>query len=297
MEYKYGLNLLIFFFTMFPLYISNEILLKVRKISKSSEIVVTIYGNGTQRILNSRLLNDYKPSEVLINGEKQLEINETIDDLINEKNEIILKWDYFLTSCDGMFIGLTNIIKIDLSNFDSSKIRNIRFTLSGRLSLTSINFNNFDTSLVTNMEYLFLGCFSLISLDLSNFNTKSLENTSFMFCGCQSLKNLNLVSFDTSLVTDMDYMFYNCQSLISLDLKSFNTSSVTKMISMFYNCSSLTSLNLSNFQISSSCDTTEMFNGCNNQLIYCINTNNNNENNNVLKQLTDNLFYNNTVIY
>ena len=322
-EFKYGLILLIFFFTMFPLSMSNEIILKVIKLSKSSEIIMTIYGNGTQQILSSYSFNNFNPSEVLINGEKQLEIKETIDNLINEENEITLKWDYLLTSCADMFVGLSNIIKIDLSNFDSSKVRNIRFMFGSCISLTSINFNNFDTSLVTNMEFLFFGCYSLISLDLSNFNTKSLENTSFMFSECQSLKNLSLNSFDTSLVTNMmymfynchsleslyindfktysvtnmEYIFYNCRSLISLDLKSFNTSSVTNMGYMFYNCSSLTSLNLSNFQISSLCDMTKMFNGCNNELIYCINTNNNNENNNLLKQLTDTLFYNNNCSY
>ena len=294
MVHKYSFFLLFFLYNTFPLYISNKNLLEFRKISKNSEITMIIYGNGngTQEIFNYYLTNDYKPSEVFINGKKESEIKRNVSNLINGENEIILKWDSLFTSCDGMFLGLYNIRKIDLSNFDSSKVTGMRLMFSGCILLASINFSNFDTSLVTDMEYLFYKCHSLISLDLSSFNTILVEQMDFMFYNCYSLISLNLNSFNTSFVTNMRYMFYNCQSLTSLELKNFNTSLVTNMGSMFYNCSSLTSLNLSNFETSSQCDVSNMFDNCNNELIFCVNDKSNGENM-ILKQLTNSSYNNN----
>ena len=40
-------------------------------------------------------------------------------------------------------------------------------------SITSLDLSNFDTQNVTNMKYMFSGCISLSSLDLSNFNTQN----------------------------------------------------------------------------------------------------------------------------
>jgi surface protein len=56
-----------------------------------------------------------------------------------------------------------------------------------------------------------------------------------MFFNCNSLISLKF-NFTTPKVANLDYMFYNCSSLISLDLNNFITSSIS-MKDIFYNIS------------------------------------------------------------
>ena len=48
-------------------------------------------------------------------------------------------------------------------------------------SLKELNLSNFNTNNVTNMRYMFEGCYSLKELNLSNFNTNNVTNMRFMF--------------------------------------------------------------------------------------------------------------------
>ena len=176
-----------------------------------------------------------------------------------------------------MFRNLTNIIKADLSKFDSSSITNMRYMFYGCRSLISINLNNINTNNVDTMNGMFDLCTSLPSLNLSFFNTSSVKDISGMFYNCSSLITLDLKNFDTSKVTKMTYVFYGCTSLLSLNIENFDTSSCTSFYYMFYLCKSLISLNLSNFDknLVSSYEITNMLNLYHTQLIYCIKDNTN----------------------
>ena len=79
---------------------------------------------------------------------------------------------------------------------------------SGCSSLTSLNLSNFDTSLVTNIRSMFYGCSNLTSLDLSNFNTSNVIRMHNMFDGCRNLEYINIKNFnennlDKSLAYDI----------------------------------------------------------------------------------------------
>lgn len=147
------------------------------------------------------------------------------------------------SSCYKMFY---EIIALNLSNFDTSKMTNMSWMFDNCLSLTTLDLSNFDTSNVTNMSYMFSKCQSLISLDLSNFDTSKVTDMSYMFSYCSRLISLDLSSFDTSNVTDMSYMFEDCSGLTLLNLSNFNTENVTDMHYMFKYCDSLTTINVSN---------------------------------------------------
>ena len=54
----------------------------------------------------------------------------------------------------------------------------------GCSSLKELNLNNFNTNNVTNMRCMLSGCSSLNELNLSNFNTNNISNMSDMFRGC-----------------------------------------------------------------------------------------------------------------
>jgi surface protein len=111
--------------------------------------------------------------------------------------------------------------------------------------LTSLDLSNFDSSNVTNMRSMFEDCRNLTSIDLSNFDTSNVGNTYAMFSGCRSLTTLDLTSFDTSKVINMSYMFYNCPRLTTIkgviDMKSCEYYG-----NMFTNCNKLRGVKIKN---------------------------------------------------
>ena len=163
-----------------------------------------------------------------------------------------------LTNICCLFAGCYTLTSIDLSNFNTKFIWNMKGMFSGCCSLKSLNLSNFNTKTVRNMSYMFYHCSSLNSLQLinSNNNNNTITDMGNMFNDCFVI---NSPIFVTNNVTDMSHMFCDCSSLISLDLSNFNTNNVYNMCSMFFNCSSLTSLNLSNFKCNNNVILASMF--------------------------------------
>ena len=248
----------LFFILLLPIYISYQI----------SEISIKINKTGSQQILSYRFL--YLPSLIIINDVIQ-NLAKREYNLVNKFNIIKIKWNYSLTNCDYMFSGLSNIIEIDLSKFNSSSITSMKNMFYNCTSLEVLNLNNFDTTKVSNMAHMFHGCNSLRSLNINSFDTSQVINMYAMFSYCDSLISLNLNNFDTSKVTNMAYMFYECDSLRSLNLNNFDTSKVTNMEFMFFKCNSLSSLNLNNFDTSQVINMDAMFSYCDSLLALNLN--------------------------
>ena len=154
---------------------------------------------------------------------------------------------------------IKNILDLDLSNFDTSKVTDMSNMFAGMSSLTTLNLSSFDTSKVMYMYEMFSGMSNLTTLNLSSFNTSSVTDMHDMFSGMSNLTTLNLSGFDTSQVIYMQDMFYNMSSLTTLNLSNFNTSNVTDMSNMFYGMSNLTTLDLSRFDTSQVTDMSNMF--------------------------------------
>ena len=158
-----------------------------------------------------------------------------------------------------MFCYMINLTSLNLSNFDTSKVTDMRAMFNNMSNLTSLNLFNFNTSNVTRMYSMFSGMSNLTALDLSNFDTSKVTDMRAMFAGLPNLATLNLSSFDTSNVTDMSGMFYEASNLSVLNLSNFNTPKVTNMEAMFYNMVSLTSLDLSGFNTPEVTNMSNMF--------------------------------------
>ena len=117
-----------------------------------------------------------KPDQIYVNGiiqnysidKKVLNLSETI-------NNITMVWNNNLEYSYFMFYNLKNIIKVDLSKFDASKITRMFGMFSDCTSLTSIDFTNFDTSSVTDMWGMFYNCKLLTSINLGNLNIPQLK--------------------------------------------------------------------------------------------------------------------------
>ena len=177
---------------------------------------------------------------------------------------------YLNTNSSEMFYSrnyeqkIKNILELDLSSFDTSKVESMHWMFFGMRNLIALNLSNFDTSRVTEMYGMFRDMSNLTTLNLSNFNTSRVTDMGGMFSGMRNLIALNLSNFDTSNVWDMGGMFENMSNLTTLDLSSFDTSQVTRMPEMFRDMSNLTSLNLSSFNTSKVTDMDSMFSGMSN---------------------------------
>jgi len=225
----------------------------LKKLNLDSEITIVISGRGTQQILSNLGATVYSytnyelPNQILINGILQNYIEKYVYNLTNQINNITMKWNNQITNCNGMFQQLTNIISVDLSKFDSSK--------------------------VVNFDSIFYNSYNIKSIILANLNTSSSEIMAGMFYNCRGLETLNLSSFDTSKVTTFWHMFNGCTSLKSLDLSSFITSNAIDMDDLFNSCSSLMFLNIINFNTPIIHYTSDMFSGVNENLVYCADPN------------------------
>lgn len=153
-----------------------------------------------------------------------------------------------VTNMSHMFNGMRNITTLNLSNFNTSNVTNMGGMFFNMTNLTAFNFSNFDTSKVTDMGSMFYGMSSLTTLDLSNFNTSQVTIMGGMFFNMTNLTTLNLSNFDTSNVTDMRSMFNGMTNLASLDISSFNTKNVENMSGMFSLLRKIEHLDLSHFR-------------------------------------------------
>lgn len=162
-----------------------------------------------------------------------------------------------------MFSSCTSLETLDLSSFNTEKVKHMYAMFDGSKNLRSIKLpKGFIGSSVTDLNATFKGCESLTELDLSGSNSENVKEMNEMFYGCRALSKLDLTDFKTGQVTTMENMFCICSTLETLDVSSFNTENVTTMLGMFNNCSSLRSLDLPGFNTANVTQMSSMFNKC-----------------------------------
>ena len=177
-----------------------------------------------------------EPEKVYLNTDSSYMFSSVYDEQIKNIVEVDLSsFDTSkVTDMSDMFNSMSNLTSLNLSNFDTSQVTDMQCMFNGMINLTTLNLSSFNTSKVTNMNHMFYFMSNLTMLDLSNFDTSKVTNMNHMFSYMFNLTSLNLSNFNTSKVTNMSYMFSNMRNLITLDLSNFNTSNVENMNSMFY---------------------------------------------------------------
>ena len=132
--------------------------------------------------------------ELYVNGIK-MEFQDYIYAIKKGTYDIKLIFKMDIKNCFEMFRMCHNIIEINLSCFDTSKVTNMGYMFSNNDKLKKINLENIDTKNVTDMESMFRECFKLKKLNVSSFNTKKVKKMESMFA-YTGLKYLDLSSFD-----------------------------------------------------------------------------------------------------
>ena len=142
--------------------IKNEIISEINITNNdSNERIINSFENTKREIpyLNWKNIEtkeneeEIKDCEIYINDKK---IEFTYDYIFKKKGKYIIKYKFkkLLNSCSFMFCLCNKLLSIDLSNFNTQN--------------------------VTNMRNMFYDCNSLICLDLSNFNTQNVINMRYI---------------------------------------------------------------------------------------------------------------------
>lgn len=163
---------------------------------------------------------------------------------------------------DKMFSNCQSLAFLDVNNWDmiSGYSLNNMFAYSG---ITDIDLSKWNTSNITNLSNLFFECTRLKQIDLHTWNTESVSTCYWLFRCCSSLEFINIDGWNTCNVYDMDRMFGECPKLIAIKgLNKLNTTNVQFTRLMFIGDQSLTTLDLSSFDTQNCIDTSKMFRGC-----------------------------------
>ena len=130
-------------------------------------------------------------------------------------------------------------------------------------NLVSLDFSNFDSSKITSVENLFTNFKSLKYIDLSNFG-ESLTSMKGLFKDLNLLESITLRNIKSSKVTSIESMFENCVALESIDLSEIDTTSLTNMNNLFSGCSNLKVIDFTNLNLENIGSFSNIFNGLSN---------------------------------
>ena len=262
-------------------FIKGVLDIKANEINNSITLFNTNFNNKIEVILNNekvKMIQEENKWKYKFNKDGKYTFEIVFKDIITDLNE-------FFSQC-------SNLISLDFSNFDTSKVTNMSSMFNECNSLKEIQgLDKFITNNVTDMSKMFNACYKLESLDLSNFDTSNVKNMLYMFCNCYKLKEikgidrfitnnvmnmgglfgrcyeleyLNLSNFNTSNVMNMAYMFNECSKLKGIKgLEQFITNKVIIMNTMFQSCFELEYLDLSSFNTANVNNMSYMFNNCN----------------------------------
>ena len=182
---------------------------------------------------------------------------------------------YYYTDTNGirlpkdssyMFAYMYELTDIEgIEDFDTSNVTNMESFFNGCEKLQTIDLSNWKTNKVENMRFLLYSCKALTGIgDLSGWNTANVKDMMGLFGYCMNLSEINgIENWNTENVTNMMWTFTGCSELVSLNLENWSTKNVTNLSSMFFSCSNLETVgNIDNWDISNVSTFSMMFMNC-----------------------------------
>ena len=123
---------------------------------------------------------------------------------------------------------------------------------SGCKLLTTLDVSNWDTSKVKDISWMFTNCNNITTLDVSNWNTSNVTNIDSMFSGCTLIESLDITNWNTANVTNVGHslwersgLFNNCKKLTEIKgIENLNVSKVRNLGATFRGCNNLKELNI-----------------------------------------------------
>ena len=107
------------------------------------------------------------------------------------KYKLKIIFNFFMNDFTQFFEKCSNIISLDLSNWNTSNVIDMSFMFNECYNLKEIKgINKLVTNKVNNINSMFQCCYELKYLDLSNWNTSNVLYMSFMFKECYILREI-----------------------------------------------------------------------------------------------------------
>ena len=192
---------------------------KVAHSGKDGNIVWSIDSNGCLKLEGNGNWKGLGDGYII--GEEDMRLPEWLDytdEIITAKINVT-----GMTNCNYMFDGCDNLVKIDISDWDTSSVTNMKAMFAWCQKLQSLDdFETLDTSNVKNMSRMFQGCMGLSQIKFKHFNTENVENMDYMFANCSNAEIADLSNLDTSNLKSVYDIFRYCDLLKSINLSSFN---------------------------------------------------------------------------
>ena len=104
---------------------------------------------------------------------------------------IKLKWDKDVTNFYRLFSDISNIIEVDLSEYNTSLVTNMAYMLENCKDLIFTNLSNIDISSLLNIDNMLSNCFNLQSIDLTNVEIEKIPSKENIFKNCVNLRKKN----------------------------------------------------------------------------------------------------------
>ena len=114
-----------------------------------------------------------------------------------------------------MFAGCEKLTSLDVSNFNTANVDNMRSMFSNCAELGNVDVRGFKTDNVTNMSWMFAHCKKMTEIDLNSFKTSNVTDMSNMFYASDAVKTIYVSDrWDMTYVTASDEMFGFCEKLV-----------------------------------------------------------------------------------
>ena len=173
---------------------------------------------------------------------------------------------YMPADCSDFFKGGDNLVGLDFSEFDSSRVTDVSGMFAECENLQEVTLGGSLASAgITDVSEMFAGCTVLSSVDSSSIGSGTLTSVYGMFKDCSSLTGdiIFADSFNTSSIESFEDMFVNCGAS-NIDAGKIDTSSATSLKNMFKDCSNLGALDVSGWNVSKVRTLEGTFSGCSN---------------------------------
>ena len=162
---------------------------------------------------------------------------------------------------DKMFSNCKSLAFLDVNNWDMIS----GYSLSGMFSysgITDIDLSKWDTSNISNLSNLFYNCTKLKQIDLHTWNTQNVYNVSWMFSGTPKLTNLKGVeNWNVENVKYIEYWFHDC-GLYEIKLPDLKKNDINSLQHMFSWANNITEIDLTKIDMSKVTDLNETFAHC-----------------------------------
>ena len=117
---------------------------------------------------------------------------------ISGKIEIRIKFFVQLTYMFELFKNCRNLIEVDLSQLDATKLKNVNSVFENCENLVFTNFSLKNGTNIESMEDSFSGCEQLKSVDLTDLTPQKNVSVQNMFKNCAQLDYVDLSNFQTN---------------------------------------------------------------------------------------------------